>query len=61
MKKNSTVKYFKNAFFGTLMVPTLRFGRSFFLPITFYSNLFWRGVWAMPKFVTLLHCLALRP
>ena len=34
----------KTIFFITLRVPTLRFGGSFFLYLTFYSNPFWRGV-----------------
>ena len=43
-KKNLTVKYFNNNFFLALGVPTMRFGGSFLLPITFYVNLFGRGV-----------------
>ena len=34
----------KIVFFIPLRVPTLRFGGSFFLYLTFYSNPFWRGV-----------------
>ena len=42
--KNSTVEELKTIFFITLRVPTLRFGGSFFLYLTFYSNPFWHGV-----------------
>ena len=43
-EKNSTVEELIIIFFITLRVPTLRFGGSFFLYLTFYSNPFWRGV-----------------
>ena len=42
--KNSTVEELKIIFFITLRVPTLRFGGSFFLYLTFYSNPFGHGV-----------------
>ena len=43
-KEKSTVEDFKTNFFRTLRVPTMRFGGSLFLYLTFYSNQFGRGV-----------------
>ena len=42
--KNSTLEELITIFFRTLRVPTLRFGGSFFLYLTFYSNPFCPGL-----------------
>ena len=42
--KNSTMEELIIILFRTHRVPTLKFGGSFFLYLTFYSNPFWRGV-----------------